>query len=201
MTSLDTSVVATVKLAAVIPAATVTEAGTLTCGLLLISTTVCAVATGPVNETPAETLEPPTAVGGYTATPKSTAGWMESVADAELPAADAVSCAVAGDATGSVLMMKSFDRVPLATISDEGKVRPGFEELRVTATPPAPALALKVICPSQTAPPATVLGDSVKLEIVCALPTETRPIKHRTAAGNRRRARSQLGKVIIVYKG
>ena len=166
----DTAVVATVKVAVVAPAATVTELGTVALDVLDESvTTVPPVPAGPLKVTvPVEEWVPVTDVG-FKVNEVSVAGLMVRVAVFEVLPCVAVIVAVVTELTAVVEIVKVPVVAPAATVTDAGTVALAVLELKVITLPDDPAGPLKVTVPVEDEPPETVAGLIVKEENVAGL--------------------------------
>ena len=127
---------------AVAPAATVTEAGTPTPGLLLVKVTLIPPAgAGPVRFTLFNVVEaPPTTVVGESPTESSATGVTVRMAVLVTPlyVAEIVIDAVAE--TAEVVIVNAGDAVaPAATVTEAGRPTPGSLLVKVTLIPPAGA--------------------------------------------------------------
>jgi len=165
MTEADTDEVVMVKYGdAEAPAATVTEAGTTTPGLLLVKVTLIPPAgAGPVRLTLFNVAgEPPTTDVGESATESNATGLTVSTAVLVTPlyAAEIVTITVAE--TDEVVIVKAGEAVALAaTVTEAGTTTPALLLVRVTLIPPAGAGPVRfTLFNVVEAPPTTDVGES-----------------------------------------
>jgi hypothetical protein len=150
---LATGLVLTTNVAELLPAATVTEAGTETSGLLQLR----AIRTPPDPATQLKVavptrLVPPTTVVGLTLTDESPAGVIVSTADALAPPADASIVAVVFEFTPVVVTRKVAFDAPLATNTVAGAATMELLEFSATTAPPDGAARERVTVPVETDP-------------------------------------------------
>jgi hypothetical protein len=151
-----------VKVALVLPAATVTEAGTVADALLLESDTLAP----PEGAAPVKVTVPVAEVP-----PVTLAGLTETDERAALPAGVRVSAAVlltllyvpvivaeTEDVTDLVVTIKVAVVAPAATDTEAGTVADALLLESETETPPEGAAALKVTVPVAEVPPVTLEG-------------------------------------------
>ena len=167
LTLADTAVVATVNVAVVAPALTVTLAGSLADVVLSDSVTTAPPAgaalvnvTVPVEEVPPVTLE------GFKVTPESAAGSViVSSAVLVTPPATALIVATVPVDTAVVVTVNVAVVAPALTVTLAGTVADALLLERATAVPPAGAAPVKVMVPVEELPPTTVVGFN---EIPCS---------------------------------
>lgn len=155
--------VATVKPAEVAPPGTVTDAGAVAAGSLLVRPTISppAGAVEPSVTVP-ETDAPPITLEGATATPVTAGGPTVSVALLLLPLKVAVMDAEVADATGTVPIAKLAEVAPPGTVTVLAKEAAELSLLRLTAMPPLGAWPLSVTIPVAETPPVTLTGATVR---------------------------------------
>jgi len=154
-----TGVVVTVKVAVVVPAATVTLAGAVAAALLLDKLTdkPPAGAALPKVTVPIEEVPPSTAVG-FTATDETTGGFTVNAAVWVPPLNVAEMVADAAVATGVVVTVKVAVVAPAATVTLAGTVAAALLLDKLTDRPPVGAALPKVTVPVEEVPPVTAVG-------------------------------------------
>lgn len=144
--------------AAVDPAATVTEEGTLKSGVLVARATVRPPAGAvPVSATVQVLIPPVERVTGLHCIEDNAGALTLSLALDELPAYDAVIVISLVLATGTVVTLKTADMAPSVTVMLAGvAATPGFELARVTTAPLEGAGVLNLtVFPVIVTPPVT----------------------------------------------
>src|ERR1051325_2197053 len=165
-----TVLVLTVKVALVLPAATVTLAGTLAAPLLLDSATCAPPAgAGPLSVTvPVEDPTPPTTLLGFKVSEETVGrggGITVSEADRLTPPKDAEMVTVVEVVTVLVLTVKVALVLPAATVTLAGTLAAPLLLDSATCAPPAGAGPLSVTVPvDDCAPPVTLVGFKVSEE-------------------------------------
>jgi len=152
-----------VKVALLLPAATVTLAGGVAAGALLPSVTNRPPAgAGAVRVTVPWELVPPMTEAGASDTEltagNGAGGLTASAVVFVTPAYVAEIVAVAVEVTVAVAMVKVALLLPAATVTLAGGVAEGTLLPSVTTRPPAGAGAVRVTVPCEVAPPVTVAG-------------------------------------------
>ena len=153
--------VVTVNVFVEVPAATVTDAGTVAA---LVTeeervTTTPPAGAGPVSVTVPVELLPPTTLAGATLTADRAAGVTVRPAVWVAPTATPVIVTDVEDATAREVTVNVAVVAPEATVTLAGTVAAAvFEEDRVTTTPPAGAGAVRVTVPVDGEPPTTLAG-------------------------------------------
>ena len=155
----ETALVETVKVADVVPAATVTFACNVAEALLeLRVTTAPEGPAGPLSVTvPVEVL-PPTTDVGFSDRPDRVAALIVSVAVFDVPADVAVIVAEVFEFTAMVVTVNGTVEAPAGTVTDASTVAFVLLEESVTTVPPGPAFPLSVTVPVDEVPPVTVVG-------------------------------------------
>ena len=150
----ETTLVVTVKVAVVEPAAKVALAGTVAEAESEDSvTTVPPVGAAlPSVIVPVE-LEPPFTVVGFRTTLDSFGGLTARMADLATVPSLAVTVALPAAVTGTVEMLKVAVVAPAATATVVGTVANAESEARFNANPPVGAGSLRVTVPTEVAPP------------------------------------------------
>lgn len=172
VTALRVTVVPTVKVAVVAPAATVTVAGFGSVAMTLLEvrlTTWPPVGAGPLRVTVAVDEFPERTDVGFNATLLTVGGLTVKVAVCgEVPVvAVIVSDFAAGTAT--VVTVKVVEVVPAGTETDARTVAEASLDVRLTVMPPVGAGPLSVIVPVEEVPPVTVAGLRATVVTVGAL--------------------------------
>jgi hypothetical protein len=157
-----TAVVDTVKVIAVLPAATVTLDGTV--ALLLLEPRLITVP--PDGATPLKVTvpvegEPPGTDVGERLRPFSAGGVIVSTAVLETPPNAAVIVAEVEEETADVVIVNVPDIDPAATVTVAGKDALVVLDDRFTTAPPVGATALNVTVPVENDPPITDVGETV----------------------------------------
>jgi len=164
VTALDTALVLVVKVAEELPAATVTEEGTIALEEFDDRLTIVPpVGAFPLSVTVPVAETPPKTVVGDTDSELSDGALTVSEAVIVTAAAVAEIVAVAFVATGIVATLNVAEVAPAATGTVEGTVTPVVSEESVTTVPAVGAGALSVIVPMAEAPPMTEVGEMAKL--------------------------------------
>jgi len=171
-----TALVLTVKLALVVPAATVTLAGVLAAPVLLLDseTTAPPDGAGPLNVTvPVELCVPPVTVVGFKLRAErviggGAAGLTVNVAVLVVPPYDAVIVTAVDAVTALVLTVNVALVAPAATVTLAGVLAAPVLLLESeTAAPPDGAAPLSVTVPVEDCvPPVTVVGFKLSVESV-----------------------------------
>jgi hypothetical protein len=168
-----------VNVAVLLPADTVTLAGTaapLVLVRLTISPPVGAaplVVTVPVDEFPPVTLV------GLSTRLDGTAAITESVPLADVPLADAVMVTAVLETTGTVVAVNVAVVLPAATVILLGTVVLGSSLLREIESPPVGAAPLRDTVPVDDAPPVTLAGLSATLDGTVDLNKDTKAVPPR----------------------
>jgi hypothetical protein len=158
---LATAVVVTVKVALLLPPATVTLAGTVVDDeVSLNDTTRPPLGAGPLKVTVPCELLPPVTLVGFSEIVLNAGGFTVRVAVMVTPALTAEMVADVVLATTVVVTVKVALLAPPATVTLAGTVTPDELELSVTTRPPLGAGPLKVTVPWEVVPPATLVGFS-----------------------------------------
>lgn len=158
----------TAKVALLLPAGTVTLAGTLADPLLLERVTCAPPAgAGPLSVTvPVEDCTPPTTLVGFSVS-EETVGSSEGVrvrdADLLVPPEDAVNVIAVDVATALVLIVKVAVVLPAGTTTLAGMLAEALLLERATCAPPAGANPLSITVPMEGwgPPPVTLVGFKV----------------------------------------
>ena len=155
-----TTLVVTVKVPVVAPAATVTVAGTDAAALFDASETdVPPVGAGPERVTvPVELARPPTTVVGLRATELSVAAVTLRVPVTLVVSVVPVRVTAVLLATAVVVIANVAVVDPAGTTTDAGTVTAALFEASVTVVPPVGALAYRVTVPVEPVPPTTDVG-------------------------------------------
>ena len=156
-----------VNVADVLPAATITLAGTdATAGLALARATAKPpVGALPVSVTVPVEFAPPVTVAGLRERMESAAGFTVKVADLLTVPADAVMTTAAWVATGVVVMVNVAVVLPDATVTFAGSAATdGFALDRVTVNPPVEAARVSVTVPVELLPPTRLAGLSANVD-------------------------------------
>jgi len=161
----DTGFVAVEKVVVVNPWGTVTVAG----GFAHVAFEVNDTTMPPVGALPLSVmvpleLNPPTTVPGENVRLAGLGGVTVSIAVAGVPPAVAVTVAIVDTGTGDVLIEKVTDVNPVVTVTTEGTITLEMLELRCTNVPDDGAGPFKVTVPVDFKPPATEVGEMLKLE-------------------------------------
>ena len=159
--------VVTVKVARLLPAATVTASGTVAAALLLLSaTTDPPVGAAVVSVTvPVELLPPVTLVGLKLKVLRAVEVIVNTAVRVTPPKLAVIVTAVDVD-TGDVVTVKVALLLPAATVTAAGTVAAPLSLLSDTADPPAGAGPLSVTVPVELTPPLTLVG--LKLRVTKA---------------------------------
>jgi hypothetical protein len=155
----DTGDVVTANVALVLPAGTVTDAGTVAAALLLPrDITIPPTGAGPLRVTvPVEPLPPSTLVGLRLNELKA-GGFTVNVAVRVVEPKTAVIVTPVEAATGIVVTVKVAVVFPADTVTDEGTVAAALLLLSEISAPPAGAAPFSVTVPVELTPPATLVG-------------------------------------------
>jgi hypothetical protein len=161
-----TPVVVTVKVAVLLPAATVTEGGTAAAGELLDSATGMPPAGAAESRVtvPVELAPPLTLVGLTFRVESVPAAVIVSEAFFVVPLNAPLMVAVAVAVTVRVVTGNVAEVWPAATVTEAGTVAFGLLLESATAIPPAGAAPLSFAVPVEEFPPTTDVGLSVTLE-------------------------------------
>jgi hypothetical protein len=154
-----TFVVLIVNVTDVLPAATVTEPGTVAAARLLDT----AIDRPPVGAALLILIvpvadDPPLTLAGLTVRETRAGGLIVSVADWVTPLKEPEILAPIWEATAVVLIVKVAEALPAGTTTELGTVAEPVLLDKVTLTPPAPATPVKVTVPVELVPPWTVDG-------------------------------------------
>ena len=155
----NTVLVVTVKVAVVLPAATVTLEGTVAYEVLLLLSVTVAPPLGarPLNVTVPVEFVPPLTLVGLRVKEESAGGVTVRVAEARPP--PATIFAVVLEETGLVVTVNVDDVEPPGTVTLAGTCATlVWLELRLTTRPPAGAAALSLTVPVELTPPTTEVG-------------------------------------------
>ena len=164
-----TAMVATVKVAELVPAATVTVDGTVALELFELRVmTAPPVGAGPFKVTVAVEEVPPFTEVGASVSELRDAAAMLRVALAEVPARLAVSVAVVAVATAEVVTLKVAVVAPAATFTVAGTPALVELEVRATAIPPLGAGLPRVMLPVAGDPPISDVGATLSAVTVGA---------------------------------
>ena len=167
----ETAAVDTAKVAEVDPAGTVTLDGTVADALLSDSATTAppAGATALRVTVPVDP-EPPRTAAGLSATEDRMSGGGFTVRGAVWLATPNVTVIVTGAITATAIVVTVNVAVvaPCATVTLAGTVADALLLDSVTRAPPVGAAALSVTVPVELAPPTTLVGASVTVEMVNA---------------------------------
>ncbi len=148
----------------VAPAATVTDAGTVTMALLLVRRIADAdAAAGPLKVTVPVDVVPPTMLVGLTTNEFRMGAVKDTVAICELVPYFAVTDTFALLATGVVVALKVAVVFPAAIVTDAGTTTDGAPLDRVTKMPPVGAGPLIVTVPVVPVPPSNVEGEKASV--------------------------------------
>jgi len=152
------------NVAVVLPAGTVTEAGTET-PLVLEAKLTTAPPEGAATSivTVPVAVAPPITDEGEKDRDTGTGGVSAKVAAAELSGVEAVIVTLTPDDTDDVAILNVAELAPCGTVTDAGVEADGLLDLRATTKPPFPACPLRVTVPTEPKPPTTVDGASDKL--------------------------------------
>jgi hypothetical protein len=172
-----TGFVVTVKVALVVPAATVSDDGTVTAAVLLVrATTSPALGAGPDSETVPVAVFPPRTEDDESETAESAAGETVRVAVFVVPPKVADNVVVVVAAISPVVNVAFALVAPAATVKVAGTgARVRFELERLTDTPPLGAVALRFTVSVTVLPLTTELGLSETPEaasgtrVICAV--------------------------------
>lgn len=160
-----TVVVVTVKLAEVVPHATVTVGGGTAFGLLDDRLTLNPPnGAGPVRVTVPEDQNPPGTDVGFSVSPLSVPGGVIArFAVTEFPPTVAVITAVVSVVTADVVIVKDAEVAPAGTTTVVGGTALELLDDRFTVVPPEGAGPFSVTVPTEGVPPNTELGVNVTL--------------------------------------
>ena len=155
----DTALVETANVAEVVPAATVTFAGTVAAALPDVSvTTDPEDPAGPFRVTVPVDVFPPTTEVGFKVRPERVAALIVSVAVFEAPANVAEIVDEVFELTAVVDTVNVAVELPAGTVTDAGTVALELVDDSVTTDPPVPAFPLRVTVPVEDVPPVTLAG-------------------------------------------
>lgn len=164
-----TAMVVTVKVAVLVPAATVTVDGTLALKLFELRVmAVPPVRAGPFKVTVAVEEVPPFTDVGVSVSELRDAAAMLRVALAEVPARLAVSVAVVAVATAEVVTLNVAVVAPAVTFTVTGTTALVELEVRATAIPPVGAGLPRVTMPEAGEPPISDVGATLSAVTVGA---------------------------------
>jgi len=186
-----TPVVEVVKVAVVLPEATVTDAGTVTpLAVLLLErlTAVPPVGAGLESVTVPVELVPPITEVGLRVTPLRTGAVTAIVVVFVVLPSVALIVAEILAVTGVVAVVNVPDVFPTATVTDDGTVTPLATSLldRLTTVPPVGAAADNVTVPVELVPPATEVGLSERaVKLAAAKAGEPQVVSRATDAQTR----------------
>ena len=162
LVSAATADVVTANVADDCPAATVTDAGTVTEALPLTSAiTRPPVGAGPFVVTVPTAAFPPIRLVGLMVTDTGVVRTTDTVAVLLMAAAVAVIVAETSETTAVVVTLKLAVVAPAGTTTLAGTVTPARFDDSVTVTPPVPAADARLIVPVATDPPTIVVGSTV----------------------------------------
>jgi hypothetical protein len=158
-----TALVDTVNVADVLPATTVTDAGTEAGLLVLRATAYPPVGAAPLIVTVPVDEAPPVTLVGLSVRLDGVGAVTVSVPEADVPLAVAVMATLVLDATGVVVAVNVAVVLPAGTVTETG-TETGLLVLSVTAYPPVGAAPLMVTVPVDVPPPVTLVGLNTTLD-------------------------------------
>lgn len=153
-----TFVVVTVKFAVVLPAGTVTLAGTVADALLLDNATATSAGAAPFSVTVPVVDVPPATAAGLSATDASAAGLIVSDAVIFEKLYPAVITAFVAVLTALVVTVKAAVELPAGTVTLAATVANELLLDNATEMPPAGATAVRNTVPVDEVPPPTMPG-------------------------------------------
>lgn len=155
----ETAVVVIVKIAAVEPAGTETDAGTMALPLFELRVTETPPAgAAPLSVTVPAAEAPPVTTIGEVVKLDSEGGLTVKVDETDALAAVAVMIGIVADTTGLVVIAKVTVVEPAATVTVDGTAAEGSELERLTISPPAAAAPAMVTVAVELTPPTTAAG-------------------------------------------
>ena len=155
----DTGDVVTVNVVLVLPAGTVTDAGTVAAALLLLrAISAPPTAAGPLRVTVPVELLPPSTLVGLRLIALKAGGFTVNVAVRVVEPKIAVIVAAVEAVTGTVVTVKVAVVFPADTVTDEGTAAAALLLLSAITAPPAGAAPFSVTVPVELAPPTTLVG-------------------------------------------
>jgi hypothetical protein len=160
-TDVPTTLVVIGKVARDFPAGTMTDAGTTTFGLLLVSATVVAVATTSVKLTVPTEATPPTTGAGFATMFATVRILTARVPLTDVPLAVAATSTLRVAVTTVVAAVNVANVLPDGTSTVAGTVTAGFDETNFTEIPVDGAGPVRVTVPIDALPPRTAAGAKV----------------------------------------